>query len=221
MCWKNLRDCRQNQPCAHWLYCFRKDAGACAPRPLTPPEPQGAYVVHDISTVSGLPFDFRPIPHVQGSVVDSNAFCPTAAPCYPAWSHRAILSIQPWATRRPSQGRTTAAIPDAETPTRAILACVHMTWDIHDKVGSLSAGSGGTVHRETQGWQPSREADRGGKGAGQAPKSHPVRLKYPRCTTACCIHTPRTIAGMRSIQEVSTTTLFYVPEVALLVCISR
>ena len=42
---------------------------------------------------------------------------------------------------------------DAETPTRARLARVHMTWDRPDKVDSLSAGSGGTVHREMQGWR--------------------------------------------------------------------
>jgi len=32
-----------------WLYCLRKDAGACAPQPLTPPKPQGAYVVHCVT----------------------------------------------------------------------------------------------------------------------------------------------------------------------------
>src|SRR5262245_9148438 len=94
--------------------------------------------------------------------------CPTCKEVWSTATHFALLPLPatrhshtapyfPYSPGQPDVHRKAEPQPpyqDAETPTRAILACVHMTWDIHDRVGSLSAGSGSTVQRETQGWEP-------------------------------------------------------------------
>jgi len=123
----------------------------------------------------------------------------------PATRHGHTAPYFPYSHGPPDVQRAPEPQPpysDAETPTRARLACVYRTWDIHDKAGSLSAGSGGTVHRTTQGWQPRWGADRGGKGAGHAPKSHTDRLKSPMVYHSMLHTYSQDHCWKRSIQEV-------------------